>query len=268
MWTRALLKNNAKNVLMRRGGIMLLTCILYQILTNLEVTTEVNFELSGHRPNELVHLNGAILSLGGLAKLPISGWSAGLLGALCAVAGLVIVPVLTVGYCRFLMESRQGNSPMSTLFSGFGNSYVNVLVVQLLTGLKIFLWGLLFVIPGIVKAYEYRMVPYLLAENPYLSASRAQELSRRMTDGEKLDMLVLDLSFVGWYIVAGLVEAAVGWCFGIVGLGWVNIGAVAIMAVYSYSQSTGAELYAALRAKLNAMNVLGEGELAGFVTYH
>lgn len=267
MWSRALLKNNAKNVLVRRGGIMLLACILYLMVSNLNVVSNVTFQARGHHFQEFVRLEGTILSLGGVVRLPVAGWAAGLMGSLCGAVGLLAVPVLAVGYRRFLMESRQGNAPIGTLYSGFGRGYLNVLVVQLLTHLKIVLWGVLFVVPGVIKMYEYRLVPYLLAENPYLSVSRAQELSRKMTDGEKLDIFVLDLSFLGWFILGGLIESGVNRFFGIFGMDWVNIGILAVMAVQCYYYSTGAELYAALRAKLNTMNVLKEEELAGFVTY-
>ena len=69
--------------------------------------------------------------------------------------------------------------------------------------LKIFLWSLLLVIPGIVKAYEYMMVPYLLAENPNLTKEQAFTLSKQMMTGNKLDALILEMfSFLGWEILA------------------------------------------------------------------
>ncbi len=74
---------------------------------------------------------------------------------------------VTVGKCRYFMESRVGNAPFSSLFSAFGGpAYRNVVKVMFMKNLFIFLWSLLFVIPGIYKAYQYRMVDYLMAENP------------------------------------------------------------------------------------------------------
>ena len=61
-----------------------------------------------------------------------------------------------------------------------------------------FLWSLLLLIPGIVKAYEYRMVPYLLADYPELSTEEAFRISREMMNGEKMNTFILDLSFIGW----------------------------------------------------------------------
>jgi len=74
------------------------------------------------------------------------------------------------------------------------------LIQLLLTGVFIFLWSLLLVIPGIIKAYSYAMVPYLLAD-PTISEEDAITLSRRMMDGHKWSLFVLQLSFIGWAIL-------------------------------------------------------------------
>ena len=64
------------------------------------------------------------------------------------------------------------------------------------------LWTLCLVIPGIVKSYEYKMIPYILAENPRISRKRAFEISKNMMDGEKWNAFVLDLSFIGWNLLS------------------------------------------------------------------
>ncbi len=60
------------------------------------------------------------------------------------------------------------------------------------------LWTLCLIIPGIVKSYEYKMIPYILAENPRILRKRAFEISKNMMDGEKWNAFVIDLSFIGW----------------------------------------------------------------------
>ena len=57
------------------------------------------------------------------------------------------------------------------------------------------------VVPGIIKHYEYRMIPYILAENPTMPREEAFQISRRMMMGQKMDVFVLDLSFIGWFIL-------------------------------------------------------------------
>ena len=114
---------------------------------------------------------------------------------------------------------------------------------MLLMSLFIFLWSLLLVIPGIYKAYEYRMIPYLLAEDSNLSFSEAKRLSSAMMYGEKWDAFVLDLSFILWHALSSIT-------WGLVGIFWVN----------PYIQYTNAELYKAVRTKVPGPYYTGNDE--------
>jgi len=94
-----------------------------------------------------------------------------------------------------------------------------IIKAQGLAFLSILLWTFVFIIPGIIKGYQYRYVPYLLAEDTSLSPKEALSKSKQMTMGHKLDIFVLDLSFILWnllglltfgisaYFVAPYVEA-------------------------------------------------------------
>ncbi|MGP6140185.1 DUF975 family protein [Jeotgalibaca sp. A127] len=75
---------------------------------------------------------------------------------------------------------------------------------MLLVGLYTFLWTLLLVIPGIVKAYSYSLVPYILAEDDSITITQAIDLSQRLTDGYKWDLFVMDWSFILWDLAASL----------------------------------------------------------------
>ena len=79
----------------------------------------------------------------------------------------------------------------------------------------IFLWSLLFVIPGIVKSYSYSMVDFIKAENPSLPANKAIEMSKIMTDGYICNLFKLYLSFIGWNLLSVLT-------FGILSILFVN----------------------------------------------
>ena len=63
---------------------------------------------------------------------------------------------------------------------------MNIVEIMFLKSLYTFLWTLLLIVPGIIKSYEYRMVPYILSENPAIDSKRAFELSKRMMDGQKI----------------------------------------------------------------------------------
>ena len=93
---------------------------------------------------------------------------------------------------------------------------------------------MLFVIPGIIKGYEYRMVSYILADQPELSRKEAFQLSKQMMKGQKWNAFVLDLSFIGWYLL----------CL-------VTCGIAGIFYVYPYVFATDAELYLALKRYVN-----------------
>ena len=87
-------------------------------------------------------------------------------------------------------------------FAGFQH-YDQALGVTLLRDLYLFLWSLLLVIPGIVKGYSYSMTEYILYENPK-AAGRAIAMSQSMTEGYKMDLFIMDLSFIGWAVLSSL----------------------------------------------------------------
>lgn len=73
-----------------------------------------------------------------------------------------------------------------------------------------FLWSLLFVIPGIVKGYSYALTPYILAKYPEIPAKEALKLSMKIMNGRKSELFVLDLSFIGWFLLSGITFGLVG----------------------------------------------------------
>lgn len=107
-----------------------------------------------------------------------------------------------VGAKRFYLKSLREKSEVKEVAYAFDNSYKNVSKIMFFRMLYTGLWSLLFVIPGIVKAYEYQMIPYLLAENPDLTKEQAFTISKQMMDGNKWKAFVLDLSFIGWDLLA------------------------------------------------------------------
>lgn len=76
--------------------------------------------------------------------------------------------------------------------------------MQFFQGMLIFLWSLLFVIPGIIASYRYAMTPYILAENMDLSVMEAISESKRLMKGNKLRLFFMELSFLGWQILCVL----------------------------------------------------------------
>ena len=243
MWTRGLLKQNAKDALRGKYWGCFLVTIVTGILTGSgggsgrAATNAVNdgasFETYGGISPEAVV---AVLGIMAVIFALVIAWS-------CFVAG-----PLGVGMNRFFMENRQSKTPFSTLWSVFGPGYLNIVKVNFLVNLKIAL-GSLLIIPGIYWGFCYALVPYLLAENPYMTTSRAMELSKELMEGEKWNYFVLGLSFIGWLMLGAL-------CLG--------IGTLFVMP---YMEATFAEFYAAMRSKAFAAGVSDEQELGGFVRH-
>lgn len=114
---------------------------------------------------------------------------------------LVVVYPFEVGNCRFYIDAHYTEPAYKQLLHGFSANYINVVLIQMLRRLKVFLWTLLFIVPGVIKSYETFMIPYLLAENPDIRCREAFETSRKMMDGNKLNVLLLNLSFIGWMML-------------------------------------------------------------------
>ncbi|MEK3913408.1 DUF975 family protein [Paenibacillus sp. FSL H7-0331] len=140
---------------------------------------------------------------------------------------------LEVGGRRYFVRNAQGDNNLNHIEYGFRkNKYLAIVKSMLWKDFLNFLWFLLLIIPGIVKSYAYRMVPYILADNANIGYKRAVELSNRMTAGHKFKMWVLDLSFIGWYLL-GCIALFVG-----------------VLFVMPYENATKAELYLVLRQNL------------------
>lgn len=136
--------------------------------------------------------------------------------------------VIRVGSCRYFVESQESKRSVGVgvLFSGFARgNYLNVVKVMFMKGLFETLWTFLLIIPGIIKSYEYYLVPYLLAETPDLPYREALRISAEMMDGHKWRLFVLELSFLGWLLLGSL----------LCGLG--------IFFVHPYESATMAEFY-------------------------
>lgn len=122
---------------------------------------------------------------------------------LIGVIGMYIVlPPLMLGLIMVCLNVTYGdNVEIGTLFKGF-NYMGKAIALFLMVIFFTMLWSLLFVIPGIIKAYSYSMAFYILAENPEMTAREALNESKEITKGHKLDLFVLELSFILWGLLA------------------------------------------------------------------
>ena len=122
-------------------------------------------------------------------------------GSLIAV--LLLLPLLWSYQVAFLEIKRGKWLEVSFVFSGFKDAkrLYSTLILQFVYTL---LWSLLLLIPGIVKNYSYAMTSYILKDDPAMSNNRAIEKSMAMMQGHKMQLFLLDLSFIGWMILCVL----------------------------------------------------------------
>ena len=127
--------------------------------------------------------------------------------AILHLIGLVLFILalpLTWGFqTLFLGAVRGGEATAKDMFEGYNKElFSRVLTTTLLYYVYVFLWSLLLLIPGCIKSYSYAMTPYILKDNPEMKNNAAIEESMRMMDGHKLELFLLDLSFIGWALLS------------------------------------------------------------------
>ena len=195
MWNRQQVKEQAKQIMKRNYWKMLVVTLIAGIL-NAEYVDLIQAVEDFIPDNVLPSMFSSILTI------LSGGFFVGLLSS------IFIGNVIRVGEQYYFIKNHYGNPALNEMFQGFKGNYLNVVKIMFIMQLKITLWLLLLVVPGIIKVYEYSMIPYLLAENPNITTDEAFSLSKQMTTGQKMDLFVLDLSFLGWYFLGFL-------CFGI-----------------------------------------------------
>ena len=156
----------------------------------------------------------------------------GLAGTVLPGLGAVLISgPLLYGQIRLFLRQARSGLPMEVteVFQGFRDDLGGIILIGLLTTLFTLLWSLLLVIPGIVKSYSYAMSYYVKVDHPEYGWKACVDESIRLMRGHKWELFMLDLSFIGWYIVGSL-------CLG-VGILWVT----------PYLAATRAQFYESIR---------------------
>jgi uncharacterized membrane protein len=128
------------------------------------------------------------------------------------LASIVCPALLSAAFCHyFLGVSRKSEkySNFNAFIDGMAIDLSGMIVLYVVSGFFLFLWSLLFVIPGIVKTYSYAFVYHIKHDNPSLTTMQAITESRRLMNGYKMKFFLLRLSFLGWYIV-GILTLGIG----------------------------------------------------------
>lgn len=227
MWNRQEFKFRGKQAFRRNYGASVAVALLMGIVT-LFFSSNSGVNATVNQTNYEVYSSGFDYS----PSIPIIGMLVGGMALFFAVVGLLlevfVENVLEVGGKRFFILNQTSSPSIGNILDIFkSGNYGNVVLIMFLQTLFVGLWSLLFVIPGIVKRYEYLMIPYILAENPGMDRQEVFKISKQMMDGHKMDAFVMDLSFIGWEL-----------------LGACTFGLLNVFYVNPYKEAAFAEVYA------------------------
>ncbi len=245
-WQRAEIKTEAKSTLSYIIGKAIFVCFIVSLISIFGLTIQRNLFSETYN---------VIMNIHWLKFYIITGLTADEFfpyffrcSAVAILLGIFLYSPYLVGINRFFMKAINGEASLNNAFFPFqGKNYLKVLVRTFLYSLKLFLWTLLLIIPGIIRYYEYYMVPFIISENPGISDNELYSLSRNMTEGHKWNLFVLDLSFILWML-----------------LSYATLGLAGIVWVFPYIHATKAHLYQKFRLFFLSNNLTTSAILPGF----
>ncbi len=162
------------------------------------------------------------------------------LGVIFSILGFVILINIIIsifiynpvkaGLARFFLVNQYRKGDFSEIGYGFTHNYFEMVFGYFLRDILIMIGFLLFFVPGLILCYSYRFVPYILVDDPYISATDALKKSRQMMNGQKWNAFLFDLSFIPWYL-----------------LSFITIGFAQLFFVSPYKSNADAQLYCTLK---------------------
>lgn len=201
--------------------------------------------------NVLVILINTLIVGGVQVVVRLSGddWVLAMFMSLISIAlTMLVVNVISMGTMTWFHRAiKTEGLNMEEMFWPFKEDYGGNVLMMFLIWLYTALWSMLFVIPGIVKGYSYSLAMYIKSENPNIPASKAIELSTRMTNGHKMDLFVLDMSFIGWGILSAF-----------------TLNILGILYVMPYQYAAKAFAYEEIKEEALANQIVSEAELYGY----
>ena len=169
------------------------------------------------------------------------------------ILSILIFSSLRCGGIRYFLKSRK-NQPvdLGEVIQNFKDkTFLNIAKTIFFKNLFITLWMLLFIVPGIIKIFEYWAIDYILAVRPDIDRKEAHRLSKILMDGNKWDCFVLGYSFLGWQI-----------------LSLFTLGILGVLYVNPYEQATFVEYFADLRLQALAKGAITPNDIPDYEVYN
>lgn len=225
MWNRKVLKENGKANLKKNYWNSVLVAFIYSLFIG---ASSVSLSNSGTKLSqgengvnledpETVAIIMAVLAAASAALFILS------------ILKILVFNPLNVGCNRFFVVNNDQQAMVGELSYAFKNNYIESILAMILSRFLIGL-GCILIIPGIILTYSYRMVPYILAQEPHIGVVETLKRSRAMMQGNKWNAFVFDLSFIGWHLLSAL-----------------TCGLLEVFFVAPYFHNANAALYIAIR---------------------
>jgi len=191
------LKAGARKLMMDNAPKLFLVGIVFILIAT--VVAELQFRLPGISTQLTLYLEQ--ISAGMLPDFRMLYGSIRLPGVALASALMLMMPVVQVGFMSYCLKvARDSDGDFKDIMDGF-LFFGKVMLITIITTFLRILWTLLLIFPGIVASYRYRQAYYILLDDPDKSALQCIQESAKMMRGYKLDLFLLDLSFLGWFIL-------------------------------------------------------------------
>lgn len=226
MWSRQEVKAKGKENFKRNYWKSVIVAVIYSIF--FASTAATTYKNSGEISSSFQEAEFSTLEI--LAILAVVMAVIGTALFICTIIDIFLLNPLEVGCSRFFLINSDTNADFNELGYAFKHNYLAVALGIFLRNLLISIGVCIFIIPGCILSYSYRMVPYILSEEPDISAIDALKKSRQMMKGHKWNCFVYDLSFILWYILSAF-----------------TLGLLNVFYVSPYKHNADAELYKAIR---------------------
>ncbi len=140
----------------------------------------------------------------GFVLLPYLIWGNPGVTQLFNLITLALDGYVTFGKTKMFIGVSKNEKPdfEPILTAGVKEQPINAPLLSFISNIFLGLWTLLFIIPGIVKSYSYALSSYLLVNDKTLGPVDAITKSRTLMNGKKMQLFMLDLGYLGWYILS------------------------------------------------------------------
>ncbi len=199
MFIRAELKNQAKAIIKRKYPVMVLVCLIAAFLGS----SILNLELNTETETSVIYL---------FSWWPVSvSYEKALMMTvpLLAVSALWLIFVaypIQAGKASYFNHAANNLEKFEDIWCAFKENYAHYVKVMFVMRIRILLWMLLFLVPGLIKLYSYYFVQYLVTDYPEASPEELMEMSEKMTKGIRFEIFVLNMSFILWSFLAAFVS--------------------------------------------------------------